>query len=171
MFPRLYTFLNSTKVFVLVLSLSLLFWFPKISSEISPAVTVFEVDIAASYKFNNRLYLEGIMVKNRCKFLGVLAEGYDIDNNVIHIGIIFQDGKTDQTANRIKGPQKWGPWEVVLPITPDVKTFSIKTTHLCDFGFLKEDINYVIHTTLIDQMAVNLFQSYESKFIQSPNRF
>lgn len=108
---------------------------PKIDAAFRPAVSSFTVDRADSFRRDDAVYLSGTMVKNRCKFLAVNVVGYSNDADPVQLPLLFQDAKTDQTANRPRGPNEWGPWRIGILSQPEIWGIGISASHLCGSGW------------------------------------
>lgn len=114
---------------------------PKIDAYFRPAVSEFIVDRGTSYRREDAVYLSGTMIKNRCKFLAVNVLGFSNDADPIQLPLLFQDSKIDQTADRPRGKNEWGPWRIGVLAQPNVWGISIHASHQCGTGFLSWTIN------------------------------
>lgn len=75
--------------------------------------------------------LSGYMRKVRsCQFLGAGAFSNPDHGNPAELDLYFLDDPR-RTATRPTGTQGWGPWQVTLPVTPEVSEVELMATHRC----------------------------------------
>lgn len=153
-----FRWLDSNRVFWLMLVGSLAFFFPALDGYFRPAASQFLVDKDRSYRTDQKLVLFGSMVKERCVPIGFDVTGYRQFHPDTRLPLIFQDNKVDQTFNRPKGPQNWGPWWIVIAHPRDLWGLDIKAAHLCSFETnlpLIRSITWVIHTKLGETVLID----------------
>lgn len=107
---------------------------PRIDAYFRPAVSSFSIDRAESFRRGDAMFLTGTMVKNRCRFLAVNVTGYSNDADPIPLPILFQDSNGDETANRPRGPNEWGPWRIGILAKPEIWGVRMQASHLCGNG-------------------------------------
>lgn len=111
------------------------FFAPKIDASFRPAVSSFTIDRADSYRRDGAMFLTGTMVKERCTFLAVNVVGYRNNADPIALPLLFQDANGDETANRPRGQNEWGPWRIGILADPEIWGISIHASHLCGSGW------------------------------------
>lgn len=122
----------SNKVFALLLTIPVAFMAPNIDGYFRPAVSSFIIDKEASYRSDSYIYLSGILVKERCTFMGVTVNGLTMDGKTISLPILYQDNKLGQNVNREKGSQPFGPWRVYVAASDDVWGIQLSSAHMCN---------------------------------------
>lgn len=80
----------------------------------------------------DRIIISGTLNKARaCRFESVRAYGISTPNGRQALPLLFMDSRGDETATRPTGPQKWGPWRITVPATPNVVSIELKSLHSC----------------------------------------
>lgn len=76
------------------------------------------------------LIMEGYLNKTRnCTFSGLAVTG-NKESDPVDLPIKFMDSPYRQ-ENRPTGTQEWGPWQIVIPLAPELKTISMSAHHKC----------------------------------------
>lgn len=115
----------------------LVFGYNWIERSFFPVVADFQV--LSMHREANALHMSGVMRKVRnCQFAGVSATG-TTGQTITDLQVSFDD-RENRVANftRATGSQKWGPWTVWLPITPDTKTVTLTAAHRCHPAWMTE---------------------------------
>jgi hypothetical protein len=157
MMQRLWLFISSANVFLIVTVPLLLFWLiPIADAKLRPPVKHFE--ITSVERQGENVYIEGWMVKSRGRFAGVTIIGTYADGVDIQLPLVFMDNDTDHTGNRVPGRQLWGPWRVRVVVPPNpasVITLSVLASHrLPAFGISARWAEYSISSTLISDFPI-----------------
>lgn len=78
--------------------------------------------------------ISGTMIKDResCKFESVTAYSvFPAGIEKQRVPIVFLDSSGDDSSNRSKGPQKWGPWRITIPVSPKTVAIELTSLHTC----------------------------------------
>lgn len=80
----------------------------------------------------NHVIMSGYMRKVRdCRYVGVSAEGVTGENHV-DLPLKFLDSSYPMdNATRPQGTQDWGPWKIVLPVSPSITSVRLQSVHAC----------------------------------------
>lgn len=97
-----------------------------------PVVTGFVVH--EIHQSGQLVTISGTMIKEResCAFESVTAYSvFPAGIEKQRVPIVFLDANGDDKANRSKGPQKWGPWRITIPVSPSTVAIELTSLHTC----------------------------------------
>lgn len=85
------------------------------------------------YHKDQLVTISGTMIKERnCRFESVTA--YSLFGNGAEkqrIPVVFLDGQGDDAATRASGAQRWGPWRITIPVSPQTVAIELTSLHSC----------------------------------------
>lgn len=91
--------------------------------------------ITSMERQGNQIKVAGYMRKVRaCAFVGIAVNGHTEDGSEIGLRLSFADSHY-RNITRPTGSQDWGPWSLVLPVTPDVRAVHMDAVHDCHMAW------------------------------------
>lgn len=96
------------------------------------------------------IIMSGYMRKVRdCQFVGVSAAGVT-DGGKVSLPMKFMNSESaNDNDTRPTGMQKWGPWRIVIPTSPNVLSVELDSVHSCHIAW--PSTTHLARVPVIDQ--------------------
>lgn len=94
--------------------------------------------------------MSGYMRKVRdCQFVGVSAAGITESGRVSLLLKFLDAGVANDNDTRPTGMQNWGPWRIVVPVSPHVLAIELDSVHACHIAW--PSTTHLARVPVIDQ--------------------